>query len=83
MLSILGTDVMHVPLHLSNESLATMRRIEQMVFVVEAGRTPQYLVTAIATLDSSKSINLVLKKRRKSFAGSSMVTTATEDTDMG
>jgi hypothetical protein len=47
-----------------------MRRIEQMVFVVEAGRTPQYLVTAIATLDSSKSINLVLKKRRKSFAGS-------------
>jgi protein-tyrosine kinase len=59
------------PVLATNEPQALAHLVGQIVFVVEAGRTPQHLVTdAIATLDPSKAINLVLNKSRKSFGGS-------------
>ena len=58
------------PVLATNEPQALTHLVGQIVLVVEAGRTPQHLVTeAIATLNPTKAINLVLNKSRKSFGG--------------
>lgn len=51
----------------TNESQVLVRLVGQIVVVVEAGETPQHVVQdAIATLDASKPINLILNKSRRS-----------------
>jgi Mrp family chromosome partitioning ATPase len=56
------------PLMARSESQVVMTLVGQIVLVVEADRTPQHVVKeAIATLDSSKAINLVLNKSQFTF----------------
>jgi receptor protein-tyrosine kinase len=56
------------PLMASSEPQVVTTLVGQIVLVVEADRTPQHAVKeAIATLDTSKAINLVLNKSRFSL----------------
>jgi exopolysaccharide/PEP-CTERM locus tyrosine autokinase len=58
------------PLMASSEPQVVTTFVGQIVLVVEADRTPQHVVKdAVATLDSSKAINLVLNKSRFPFGG--------------
>jgi protein-tyrosine kinase len=58
------------PLLVTNEPQALARLVGQIVLVVEAGRTPQHMVKeALASLDQSKAIGLVLNKSQYSFGG--------------
>jgi Mrp family chromosome partitioning ATPase len=58
------------PLMASSEPQVVTTLVGQIVLVVEADRTPQHVVKeAVATLDSSKAINLVLNKSQFTFGG--------------
>jgi Mrp family chromosome partitioning ATPase len=58
------------PLMASSEPQVVTTLVGQIVLVVEADRTPQHVVKeAVATLDSSKAINLVLNKSQVTFGG--------------
>jgi exopolysaccharide/PEP-CTERM locus tyrosine autokinase len=58
------------PLMASSEPQVVTTLVGQIVLVVEADRTPQHVVKeAVATLDSSKAINLVLNKGQFAFGG--------------
>jgi exopolysaccharide/PEP-CTERM locus tyrosine autokinase len=58
------------PLMASSEPQVVTTLVGQIVLVVEAERTPQHVVKeAVATLDSSKAINLVLNKSQFPFGG--------------
>ena len=55
------------PILATNEPQVLVHLVGQIVVVVEAGKTPQHVVQdAIAALDTSKAINLVLNKSRHS-----------------
>jgi Mrp family chromosome partitioning ATPase len=58
------------PLMASSEPQVVTTLVGQIVLVVEADGTPQHVVKeAVATLDSSKAINLVLNKSQFTFGG--------------
>jgi exopolysaccharide/PEP-CTERM locus tyrosine autokinase len=69
-----NTEQIHIfdtaPLMASSEPQVVTTLVGQIVLVVEADRTPQHIVKeAVATLDSSKAINLVLNKGQFTFGG--------------
>ena len=58
------------PLLATNEPQVLARLVGQIVVIVEAGRTPQHVVReAIAALDPTKAIGLVLNKSQYSVGG--------------